>query len=222
MAVDVSDHYLGEKGRVYFAVQSLYADINGAIEARKFAPFVTRDSCVIDFGCGTGSTLANLRCARRIGIEVNPVAQRATIARGIDCYPESGCLPPQIADFVISNHALEHVLYPLQVLKDFRRLLKIGGQLLLVLPIDDWRTQRFFDEEDIHHHLYTWTPQLIGNCLVEAGFKAENISARVLTSAWFPGYRRAFMSLPDPIFALGCKTFSVLRKRRQLMATAQA
>ena len=89
-----------------------------------------------------------------------------------------------VADVALSNHALEHVPYPIGALRELRRVLKPGGLLALCTPIDNWRLQRRYEEDDIHHHLHTWSPLLLGNSLAEAGFRG--IDARARTYRW-PG-----------------------------------
>jgi SAM-dependent methyltransferase len=215
-----SERYLGLSGEEYFAWQSAKQDVGGRIEARKFLPYVKLSDTVLDFGCGGGFTLSNIPCARRIGVEINPAARAVAQRKGLECYSELDAVPDQTADVVISNHALEHVPYPIAALREMVRVLKSSGLLVLVLPLDDWRTQPFYDSSDINHHLYTWTPLLIGNALSEGGFQADSIQVRVLTHAWFPGYDRAFRTLPAWLFDFGCRMYSALRKRRQLLALA--
>jgi SAM-dependent methyltransferase len=196
-------------------------ETGGRIEARKFASFVKPDDEVVDFGCGGGYTLKSLVCRRRIGIEINPAAQEAAIANGVECYPDLLRLADDSADVVISNHALEHVPSPIQALKEIRRVLKAGGVLVLIVPIDDWRTQTAYDAADINHHLFTWTPQLMGNCLVEAGYEPASFTIKVLTHAWVPGALRAFPMLPASLFDAGCRLFSMITHRRQLVVVAR-
>lgn len=216
-----SPHYQGDKGETYFAWQNRHMDIGARIEARKFCRFVRDQDCVLDFGCGGGSTLKNILCKRRIGVEINPAARRTAIENGLECFTDLAEVPSSVADVVISNHALEHVSSPMQVLHELRRTLKPQGVLALVLPIDDWRTQLTFNPSDINHHLYTWSPQLIGNCLVDAGFDTRTLQIRVYPHAWFPGYRRAYPILPAVMFDFLCLLYSVLRRRRQIMAVAE-
>jgi SAM-dependent methyltransferase len=215
-----SSHYEGQKGETYFARQNIKAHIGGKIEARKFAGLISERDSVLDFGCGGGFTLKNIRCLRRAGVEINPLAQAAAVANGLECFGDLADLPPDTFDVVFSNHSLEHVPNPILALTEMHRVLKPGGKLLLVLPIDDWRRQRTFQPGDVDHHLFTWTPQLLGNCLVEAGFDPGNLSTRVLTHAWFPGCRRVFAILPQRPFDALAYLWSVLTKQRQAMAVA--
>ena len=140
---------------------------------------------------------------------------------GLECYQDLRLVPRAVADVVISNHALEHVPYPIEALREVRRILKPGGLVAIVVPIDDWRTQRKDDPRDINHHLYTWTPHLLGKCLREVGFDPQSMLLRVLTHAWFPGWSRAYAVLPASVFDLLCRLFAIIKRRRSLMAIAR-
>ena len=120
-------------------------------------------------------------------VEPNPSAREDAARRGLETYAFSVELPDEIADVVISNHALEHTLQPLTELENLRRALKPEDLLVLMLPFDDWRRERN-RSGDPNHHLYTWTPLLIRNLLGEAGFVVQE--TRVVTHAWPPGYQR--------------------------------
>ncbi len=42
----------------------------------KFKSFVNPEDAVLDFGCGGGFVLNTLNCKKRVGIEINPHAQK--------------------------------------------------------------------------------------------------------------------------------------------------
>ncbi len=214
-----SPHYLGEPGQKYFQYQHQGGLLRGRLNARtKFARFVRPEHAVLDFGCGGGTLLASLDCARKLGVEINPVARAEAAAHEIEVHDSLASVPDGVADLVVSNHALEHVSNPLQALRDMRPKLKAQGKLVLVVPIDDWRGQPDFDASDIDHHLYTWTPRLLGNLLAEAGYSVNGIS--VLTHAWFPRWERWIDRLPSPVFDALCGAYAVVVRRRQLVAVA--
>jgi SAM-dependent methyltransferase len=217
-----SNHYLGTEGERYFAWQNSRANIGGRIEALKFRAHIKPSDCVLDFGCAAGFTLKNLQCARRLGVEINPAARRAAVETGIEVYATAAEVPDGVADVVISNHALEHVPYPVEALRQLRAKLKPAGELVLVLPLDDWRTQKVYDPADINHHLHTWTPQLLGNTMQEAGFDPRNIQIRVFTHAWFPGSHSCFGKIPQGLFDGLCWIFATMIRRRQLIAVYQS
>jgi SAM-dependent methyltransferase len=214
---EVGRHYQGEAGERYYAYQEGGAGMEALTAAERFRPFLAPTDTVVDFGCGGGQLLEHLDAARRLGIEPNDAARRAAAARGLEVVPSSGDLPARIADVVISNHALEHTLGPLEELRRLRALLRPHGRLVLCLPIDDWRTQRR-PRPDPNHHLYTWTPQLLANLLEEAGYGVQ----RVDVIAYALPYHNALLHrhLPPRAFDVVCGLWARLRRQRQLLALA--
>lgn len=216
----VSGHYRRDSGHRYFLYQVQGAEIKAELNARKFRPHVRPDDALVDFGCGPGLTLARLVARERVGVEVNPHNREHAARSGIRTVAAADELPSGSADLVISNHALEHTLQPLTELRALRRVLRPGGRLVLMLPVDDWRSQRSANPADINHHLYTWTPLLIGNLLSEAGF--DILESRVANYGW-PGRLTFLLArlLPARLFdAMGAAT-AVMLKRRELRAIGQ-
>ncbi|MBJ7457890.1 MAG: class I SAM-dependent methyltransferase [Thermoleophilaceae bacterium] len=176
-ASTVSDHYAGSGSEEYFAYQQQYVRRNNWVSSRFFIDHVSSGDTVVDYGCGTGWLLKLLDPGARLGIEPNPAAR--TYAAEIDV--ETVASPTEVsdnfADVVISNHALEHSLAPLDEFRQIRRIVKEGGKVVICLPIDDWRKQRKIDLDDPNHHLYTWTPLLLSNLMGEAGLKVTEARA---------------------------------------------
>lgn len=218
---DSSAHYQGALGKEYFQYQNQGGLQRGRINARKFSAYIQSEHTVLDFGCGNGALLYQLNCHKRIGVEINPAAREAAQALGIEVHATLDEIPDHCADVVLSNHALEHVLCPLQVLRTAHDKLKPAGLLVLCVPIDDWRTQNYVDERDSNHHLYTWTPLLMGNLLAEAGYAVERVW--VYTHAWPPSsWQTLDARLPVWLFDLVCRFTAWRYKRRQVMAVARA
>jgi SAM-dependent methyltransferase len=212
----VGTSYRGESAEAYFDYQRSIGELGGRLDRRKFEPEIRPTDVVVDFGCGTGAILQQLSARAKIGIEVSEVARRAAAERGLDTVGSAAELDAESVDVVISNHALEHTLRPLDELRGLHRILRRGGKLVLWLPLDDWRVQRSA-APDANHHLYTWTPQLLRNLLVEAGFEVRN--CRVVPHAW-PPFSERLSNVPRPIFDTLATLWAVLRRRRQLMAVA--
>lgn len=214
---------MGQKGEEYFweVGQGRYGVLNGQIEAHKFRRLIRLTDTVLDFGCGSGGLLQTLECARRIGVEINPIALRCSIEVGNECYTDLSDVPDEVADVIISNHAREHVPYPIEALRQIRSKLKPEGILALCVPIDDWRVHKHYKSDDPHHHLHTWTIQLLGNTLSEAGFAVHDGAILVLTHAWPRHYQFLYARLPLPLFDLLCTGWAILTKRRQLFAVVR-
>jgi SAM-dependent methyltransferase len=213
-----SARFCGEKGRAYFLAQEQVAKNAAILNSWKFENHLGGSETVVDFGCGNGALLARLPAARRLGVEVNEPARAQAQDRGIEMFSSASDLPDTLADVVISNHALEHVLYPMTELRELLRALKPGGRLVLWLPLDDWRAQRTPRSGDKDNHLYGWTPLLLGNLLLEAGFDLKEI--RVVTSAWRQGYVAASRYLPPALYRALTWATAIGLRRRQLYALA--
>lgn len=214
----VGRHYTGALGEEYFGWQGRGNDLSAELERTKFESYVGPRDTVVDFGCGAAALLATLPAAERIGIEPNPPARAAGKERGVRMVESARELEDGIADVVISNHALEHTLSPLDELRELRRLLRPGGRLVLWLPLDDWRTQRRPRPDD-NHHLYTWTPLLLRNLLEEAEFEVRE--CRVVAHAWPQFHELLFRRLPRPAFDAAARVWAVVTRHRQLMALAE-
>lgn len=218
MKYGASDHYTEAKGEVYFASQNRLAAEEAKVTTWKFQPWVKSTDRVLDFGCAGGWILKNLDCAERVGVELNPAAHAFCRENGVKVYSSLDQVTERNFDVIISHHCLEHVPYPLEALRAIRGLLKDGGNLVLVVPIDDWRVEKDFTGTDIDHHLHTWTSRLMANTLREAGFAVRQVG--VLTHALFPGWQKVTSVMPAPVFNKLCCLASVLKKRRQLQAVA--
>lgn len=217
MKYGASDRYQSNKGKEYLDYQQQSAP-GAALEARKFAPYVSHADRVLDFGCGGGWILRHLRCSERVGVELNEAAHGFCRENGVRVHKAISDVDAHDFDVVISNHCLEHVPYPIEALRSLSRLLKAGGKLVLVVPLDDWRPQKDYTGSDIDHHLHTWTPRLLANTLVESGFQVERIA--IFTYAWPPGWQKMMRILPSLLFDAVCWLTAVVKRRRQLIALA--
>jgi SAM-dependent methyltransferase len=77
-------------------------------------------------------------------------------------------------DVVICTQVLEHVPEPIEVLKEFYRILKPGGKLFLSAPL-------FFEEHEQPYDFYRYTQFGLANLLTTVGFRVSSIE-------WLEGY----------------------------------
>lgn len=215
----VSGRYRGGLGDAYFRYQQQDAKVKGMLRHRKLARYVRAGDAVVDFGCGDGSLLVTLDARERIGVDVNPRNLERAAERGLRVCPSTDDLPSASVDLVMTHHALEHTLSPLDELRGLRRVLRPGGRAVLVVPIDDWRVQREADRADVNHHLYTWTPLLFAHLLGEAGFAVDQ--CRVVHHA-LPGRLTAPLAraLPARAFDVMARLVAFAVKRREIVALA--
>lgn len=170
------DYYTGENGKRYFNMRHQRRNVKAQIEsAKSFSPYITSDSVVLDFGCGTGGLINNINCSKRLGVEINEPSIEIATQNGIEVYRNINDVPDGIVDTIISHHAIEHVEEPLNILKDLYKKLKNDGMLIVVVPAEEPRkgkNKKWVQEKD--KHLYSWNPLTLGNLMEVAGFKVTN------------------------------------------------
>jgi SAM-dependent methyltransferase len=216
-AAAVGSRYVGQGAAEYWAYQEPIGRQGVTRDFAKIAPFVAPGSTLLEFGCGGAFMLERLSGAERIGVEANDIARAAAIERGLDIRAALSDAPSDWADVVYSHHVLEHVLEPFTVLTGLLAALRPGGQLVLVLPIDDWRQQRGAIAPDVNGHLWTWTPLLIRNVLAEAGF--VDVQAQVVAYSW-PRGARLLVHVPA-VYRRAAAVAGRLRGCRELRVTAR-
>ena len=215
------DLYRGERGERYFARQAAAGTRAARMNMHFWAPYIRASDTIVEFGCGAGDLLAALPGSRKVGVEINPVAAERARARGLEVRDSLETLEPHAFTRAVSSHALEHVDAPALVLRELRRVLRPDGELLVLLPLDDWRQrgQREFRRADFDMHLYAWTPLTLGNLLVAAGFAPQEV--RVVAHAWPPRLADALWRTSEGLFHATARVTSVLTRKRQLFARAR-
>lgn len=220
----IASGYAGTRGDAYFAGrgQDTLMHRGYRLQARFYRPYLDRTMRVLDFGCGNGSMAAVLRedVASIEGLEVNDKPRAlAREAFGLTVHATLDAIPVERRyDAIVSNHVLEHVPHPIAVLRELGGHLQADGLLVIMVPIEDFRTRRNQDwrSPDINQHPYTWTPLQFAHLLREAGFEPQKVE--VISSAWTP---RAFFLGEGLLQDLFCAGFARLRKRRQMLAVAR-
>ena len=197
----------GYYDKSYFDWQKNIGAFGGWANSYKFKKTVKKEDVVIDFGCGGGFLLSHLECREKVGIEPNGAAAKVITSQGIKHFSSPGAalqgLGAESVDTIISNHALEHTLNPLEELKALRPMLKKGGFIHFFVPCDS--ISYVYNPEDINYHLYSWSPQNLGNLFHEAGY--EIVHSRPYTHKW-PPYYRYFAKLGWPFFNVLCKIYA--------------
>ena len=172
----IDNNFYNEK---YWEWQSTNIDIGGKIQAEVlFQEYIKADDIILDFGCGSGTTLKYINCKEKNGFEINPYAVKYNIeVNGIKTYCEIDDIPDNYYDVIISNHALEHVPTPYETLLKLKNKLKSNGKIIIYVPsMEDEMTKlknqnNKYDENDRDNHLFAWNFQLLSNLLIKCNYK---------------------------------------------------
>ena len=163
----------------YWNWQSSNVDLGGKIQAEVlFQDYIKSSDKVLDFGCGSGTTLRNLNCAERVGFEINPYAIKYNIEQNrINTYSSLDEIQDKYFDVIITNHALEHTPTPYEDLLKLNNKLKFGGKIIIYVPSMEDELNKLnkqnnnYDITDRDNHLFNWNYQLLGNLLIKCKFK---------------------------------------------------
>jgi SAM-dependent methyltransferase len=133
---------------------------------------------VLDVGCGIGDLL-RFR-PDTAGVDINPKTVEWCRQQGLDArLMPADSLPFHDAEFegVVLDNVLEHIVEPMPLLGEIRRVLRSGGVLLAGVPgrrgyALDADHKVFYDEADLHRTLKA------------AGFRPMEVMHMPMKSAW--------------------------------------
>jgi 2-polyprenyl-3-methyl-5-hydroxy-6-metoxy-1,4-benzoquinol methylase len=143
-----------------------------------------RPGQLLDVGCGNGERLAKFRDKGWLvtGQEVDPIAATVARKKGLLVHTtplHQILLPDNEFDVVIMNHVLEHVTDPSGLLSECRRVMKCGGELIIVTPNSESFGHKHFGALwrglEPPRHLYLFCPTSL-NCIgTRSGFREFEI-----------------------------------------------
>jgi SAM-dependent methyltransferase len=203
MKKPLTNHY----DKKYFNYQQELGIFGGNAERFKFEDYIKREDVVLDYGCGGGYVLSNLKCKLKIGIEINPEAINEAIGNGIKVFKKPALVKTKV-DVIISNHALEHVDNPLEELQNLKKLLKKNGLIVLVVPQEIKTT---YKHDDINQHLFTWSEQSLGNLFTKAGYKI--VKVETIKHLWPPHFKEIHRLFGDRIFHILSKLYARVKSK---------
>lgn len=139
---------------------------------------------LLDVGCGSGEILSILTSLgwRGEGVDVDEAAVAQARARGLTVH--LGTLEEQHYadnhfDVITLNHVVEHIHDPISLFKECYRILKQGGQLIVVTPNIDSLGHRIFADSwrglEPPRHLYLYSAKSLGVALQQTSFTIESI-----------------------------------------------
>jgi SAM-dependent methyltransferase len=130
----------------------------------------SKDKYILDIGCEYGSSLSRIAKNNKcFGIDSNENALRMARQRGIKTFHrdlnQGLSFKNNFFDIVIITSVLEHLLDPIKMIEDIKRVMKKDGMLIISLPNDFeiirrfkflifGRDQEIDDELNPHTHLH--------------------------------------------------------------------
>lgn len=119
----------------YFAWQKTVGEFGGKANLFKFKTYIGKTDDVLDFGSGGGYLLRNIDTqGKKLGVEINSSARENAERNGVDCVDDITKVQDSSIDVLISNHALEHVDDPAFYIREFKRVVRCGGKIVLCVP----------------------------------------------------------------------------------------
>lgn len=195
----ISTHY----DKQYFDWQAPIGEFGGWANQTKFIEYISDDSKVLDFGCGGGFLLKDIKCSMKVGVEINQTADELARKSGIEVFGSVPEVPDNYVDVIISNNALEHTLQPLEELRLLRNKIEVNGKIIFIVPCES--ISRSYKPNDVNYHLYSWSPMCIGNLFTEAGFSI--IESKPYIHKWPPKYRFVARVGGRRLFEVACRIY---------------
>ncbi len=177
--VDIS-HYESIGTGVYWNVDSRDEALKkyALDDGRRFEQF--KEYCIgkrlVDVGCGTGGFLDRVSLVAQsvAGVEPQSAIRAELDSLGYEMYEIPSVLPEQNFEVVTLFHTLEHLVEPIETLKELKRSLVPGGKIIVEVPhardallaLPDFQKFTFWSE-----HLILHTKSSLTAFLTEAGFK---------------------------------------------------
>jgi SAM-dependent methyltransferase len=167
------------------------------LDARRISRLLSRDSSILDVGCGNGAALLAMRdlgFTRLAGLEIDATAAQRARESNLDV--RCGELldadfADESFDLIRMGHVIEHVLDPMATLRRAYRLLKPGGFLMGETPNTDcldWRIfKQYWGPLHLPRHIFVFNDRNLRQALEQSGFVDAEMSYGLRTVGWSAG-----------------------------------
>jgi SAM-dependent methyltransferase len=177
-----SDAYISHSASSKGLFNRIYLTIRALSVRWKYSlikPFL-RDAGVLDYGCGTGSFLEELRRRDIYGVGVEPSeAARSKVVSGVITYSNLAEMPASQFDVITLWHVLEHVYDLRTTLRGLIAHMTNPGAMLIAVPNhlspdaahykDQWAAY------DVPRHLWHFTPSSMAMFLQQEGLRIQKV-----------------------------------------------
>lgn len=152
-----------------------------------------KTAAILEIGCSGGPLMQRLRAhgyTDITGIDVSEPAIELAQARGVPHVSVMDGAALKFADarfdLVIASDVLEHIEEEGQALREWKRVLRPGGQLLVFVPAHDY----LWSEHDVvNHHFRRYSRRNLVGALTKAGLQVQrssfwNAAVFLPTASW--------------------------------------
>lgn len=155
------------------AIPSKFAGWEEDSEGEFCRKLVTGEN-VLELGCGMRKTVPNAVGVDRVphGMPIPGVAP-GLVSQADICADAKGPIPAESGRFdtIIARHVLEHIVDDVEAIKEWGRLLKHGGRLIVAVPNHELRNTIPLNIE----HVRAWTPRSLKAFMESQGWKTIDL-----------------------------------------------
>jgi len=168
------------------------------LTAKFFKNWVRPDATVLDLGCGYGEFINNIKCGRKLAMDLNPDAPQHLHADIEFIHQDCSApwpLPENSIDVVFTSNFFEHLPDKASLSRTLRHIhhcLKPGGRLIAIGPNIKYLHGQYWDFYD--HNVYL-TETSLGEGLEIEGFTLDTLEPKFLpyTMVSAPEYPMCFV-----------------------------
>lgn len=145
---------------------------------------------ILDIGCGNGALLPTLGQRRVIGLDFLHAGLRQTLksfpGSRLAC-GDAATLPfaDESFDAITAQHLIEHLRSPVIALREWRRVLRRGGSLLIITPNARFKDPSVYSDPT---HVHIFDANGLAHVVEQSGLIVESVHSIGL--AWFRDYHR--------------------------------
>ncbi len=186
-----------------------------------FQKFINKNSTILDLAAGYCEFINNIEAKQKIAVDLNPQTRKMA-SKGIKVYRAlSTKLPKELSgkiDTVFTSNFFEHLDNKdelMNTLKEVHRVLKKGGQIMVLQPNIKLVGGAYWDFVD---HTLPITEKSLAEALELNGFKVKYTKTRFLpytASAGkpiIPIFVKIYLKLPPAQYFMGKQTFMIATK----------
>lgn len=177
-----SDAYISHAASSKGLIDRIYLIIRAFAVGWKYSlvkPFL-KDAGLLDYGCGTGSFLAEVQQHNKMAVGVEPTeVARAQVVRGVTTYSKLTELPANRFDVITLWHVLEHVYELRETLRALTARMTAHGAMFIAVPNHLSPDALSYKEQwaayDVPRHLWHFTPSSMAMFLQQEGLRVRKV-----------------------------------------------